>query len=45
MKAIVYEKNGTEIPFTYRDIDAPKPKDGEVLIKVHAVSLNAQNRN
>lgn len=43
MKAIVYEKNGSEIPFTYRDIDIPKPKDNEVLIEVHAVSLNAND--
>ena len=43
MKAIVYEKNGSEIPFIYRDIDAPKAKDNEVLIKVNAVSLNAND--
>lgn len=43
MKAVVYEKNGSEIPFIYREIDVPKPKDNEVLIKVDAVSLNAND--
>lgn len=43
MKAVVYEKNGSGTPFTYREIDTPIPKDNEVLIKVHAVSLNAND--
>ena len=43
MKAILYEKNGTKIPFAYRDVETPTPKDNEVLIKVHAVSLNAND--
>lgn len=43
MKAVLYEKNGTKSPFTYRDAETPTPKDNEILIKVHAVSLNAND--
>lgn len=43
MKAVVYEKNGSKIPFVYREIDEPTPKDNEVLIKIHAVALNAND--
>ncbi len=43
MKAIVYGKNGTTIPFSYREVNVPKPKENEVLIEVHAVSLNAND--
>ncbi len=43
MKAVLYVKNGTKIPFSYRDVETPTPKDNEVLIKVHAVSLNAND--
>lgn len=40
MKAIVYTKYGTPDVLELREIDKPVPKDDEVLIKVHAVSLN-----
>jgi NADPH:quinone reductase-like Zn-dependent oxidoreductase len=40
MKAIVYTKYGTADVFALKDIDKPVAKDGEVLIKVYAVSLN-----
>jgi NADPH:quinone reductase-like Zn-dependent oxidoreductase len=40
MKAIVYEKYGSPDVFQLRDVDAPFPGDDEVLIKVHAVSIN-----
>lgn len=41
MKAIVYVKRGTPDPFIYCDVSKPIPGDGEVLIKIHAASLNA----
>ena len=41
MKAIVFVKRGTPDPFIYCDVKTPIPGDGEVLIKIHAVSLNA----
>lgn len=43
MKAVICEKNGTNIPFAYRDVQTPTPKNNEVLIKVHAVSFNAND--
>ena len=41
MKAVVYNKNKSPDRLVYCDIDRPVPDDNEVLIKVHAVSLNA----
>lgn len=41
MKAIVYSKKGTPDKLSLREIDKPIPKDNEVLIRVHVVSLNA----
>jgi len=41
MKAVVYNKKGSPEKLVYCEIDKPVPKDNEVLIKVHAVSLNA----
>ena len=41
MKAIVYSKKGTPDKLSLREIDKPVPKDNEVLIRVHVVSLNA----
>ena len=40
MKAIVYHKYGTPEDLELTEIDKPVPKDDEVLIKVHAVSIN-----
>jgi len=40
MKAIVYHKYGTPGNLELKEIDKPVPKEDEVLIKVHAVSIN-----
>jgi NADPH:quinone reductase-like Zn-dependent oxidoreductase len=40
MRAIVYHKYGTPDVLELKEIDKPVPKDDEVLIKVHAVSIN-----
>lgn len=41
MKAVVYEKKGHPDRLVYCDVDKPVPGDDEVLIRIHAVSLNA----
>ncbi len=41
MKAILYNKKGSPEKLSLQEIDKPIPKDNEVLIQVHAVSLNA----
>lgn len=40
MKAIVFTKYGTPDVLELKEVDKPTPKDDEVLIKVHAVSIN-----
>lgn len=41
MKAVVYEKNNPAGPLVYRDVEKPTPGNNQVLIKVHAASVNA----
>lgn len=41
MKAIVYTRYGPPDVLQIKDVDKPAPKDDEVLVKVHAASINS----
>jgi NADPH:quinone reductase-like Zn-dependent oxidoreductase len=43
MKAIVMTKYGGPEVLQYKDVEIPSPTDNQVLVKVHAASLNASD--
>ncbi|MCP4130860.1 MAG: NAD(P)-dependent alcohol dehydrogenase [bacterium] len=45
MKAIVYKQYGSPDVLHLEEIEKPSPKENEVLIKVHAASINSWDRD
>ncbi len=41
MKAIIYTQYGSPDVIQFNEVEKPTPKDDEVLIEVHAASVNA----
>lgn len=41
MKAVVYDKSASPDVLVYREVEKPSPGDNEVLVKIHAASMNA----
>jgi NADPH:quinone reductase-like Zn-dependent oxidoreductase len=41
MKAVVYEKYGTPDVLEYREIEKPMVMEDDILVKIHAASMNA----
>lgn len=44
LKAIVYEKYGSPDVLHLKEVEKPVPKDDQLLIKVHAVSINGSDK-
>ena len=44
MKAIVYRECGSPDVLSFEDVPAPTPDVDEVLVKVHATSLNSYDQ-
>src|SRR5438034_5546457 len=43
MKAVVYQRYGPPDVLRFTEVETPTPKDGEVLVEVRAVSVNASD--
>ncbi|MBW6473319.1 MAG: hypothetical protein K0B14_09370 [Anaerolineaceae bacterium] len=41
MKAIVFNKKGIPDKLVLQEVEKPVPDENEVLVKIHAVSVNA----
>ena len=41
MKAVVYEKFGSADVLELKEVEKPTPEEDELLVKVHATSINA----
>jgi len=44
MKAVVYEKYGSPDVLQIREMPKPVPADDQILVKIHAVSINGSDR-